>query len=121
MEEERRLAYVALTRAKKRLYCTYIGQCVPSDRTEETEREESNLEKHDEQRQIMSRFLDSIPNHLVESCSMEMIVPYSDAIKCRSNSSVDDNELSCEFTAASNVLQSPKHSKKSSKITSFFK
>ena len=55
LEEERRLCYVGITRAKRRLYITYTR---------------SRALYNERQTNMPSRFIDEIPSSLIENCNL---------------------------------------------------
>ncbi|PSJ80175.1 UvrD-helicase domain-containing protein [Neisseria iguanae] len=95
LEEERRLMYVAITRARKRLYITMAQQRMLHGQT---------------QFGIVSRFVEEIPHEVLHSLSAKKQSFNSDAPRTRSNKAVEDYKLPQEY-AGFRIGQNVRHAK----------
>ncbi|WP_373753921.1 3'-5' exonuclease, partial [Neisseria weixii] len=97
LEEERRLMYVAITRARKRLYITMAQQRMLHGQT---------------QFGIVSRFVEEIPPEVLHylSAKKQSFNSFTDAPRTRSNKVVEDYKLPQEY-AGFRIGQNVRHAK----------
>jgi Superfamily I DNA and RNA helicases len=90
LEEERRLAYVALTRAKEKLFCLHVKERLIYGRTQYNQ---------------PSRFLAEIPDEVIEHEAAPKIIEKSDEAKSGVKERPRKNPISKEFLSKSSLAE----------------